>query len=123
MKVELDQGKIEKIKIKPDSNSIKIAYLFCHKYSLEFDSLEYLINKIKQIKENIFTNSKYLKLSSSNLNNNKSSIQSSSINSSSRELIQSNREVSNNLNFINNIILKKIRKWRKNSDRKNYGKL
>jgi hypothetical protein len=123
MKVELDQGKIEKIKIKPDSNPIKIAYLFCHKHNLEFDSLEYLINKIKQIKENIFTNSKYLKLSSSNLNNNKSSIQSSSINSSSRELIQSNREVSNNLNFINNIILKKIRKWRKNSDRKNYGKL
>ena len=107
MKVELDQGKIEKIKIKPDSNPIKIAYLFCHKHNLELDSLEYLINKIKQIKENIFTNSKCLKLSSSNINNNKSSIQSSSINSSSnRAFIQSNREVSNNLNYINNIILK-----------------
>ena len=107
MKVELDQGKIEKIKIKPDSNPIKIAYLFCHKHNLEFDSLEYLINKIKQIKENIFSNSKCLKLSSSNINNNKSSIQSSSINSSSKgTIIQSKREVSNNLNYINNIILK-----------------
>jgi len=107
MKVELDQGKIEKIKIKPDSNPIKIAYLFCHKHNLEFDSLEYLINKIKQIKENIFSNSKCLKLSSSNINNNKSSIQSSSINSSSKgAIIQSNQEVSNNLNYINNIILK-----------------
>ena len=107
MKVELDQGKIEKIKIKPDSNPIKIAYLFCHKHNLEFDSLEYLINKIKQIKENIFSNSKCLKLSSSNINNNKSSIQSSSINSSSKgAFIQSNQEVSNNLNYINNIILK-----------------
>ena len=107
MKVELDQGKIEKIKIKPDSNPIKIAYLFCHKHNLEFDSLEYLINKIKQIKENIFSNSKCLKLSSSNINNNKSSIQSSSINSSSKgAIIQSNQEVSNNFNYINNIILK-----------------
>ena len=107
MKVELDQGKIEKIKIKPDSNPIKIAYLFCHKHNLEFDSLEYLINKIKQIKENIFSNSKCLKMSSSNINNNKSSIQSSSINSSSKgAIIQSNQEVSNNLNYINNIILK-----------------
>ena len=107
MKVELDQGKIEKIKIKPDSNPIKIAYLFCHKHNLEFDSLEYLINKIKQIKENIFTNSKCLKFSSSNINDNKSSINNSSNNNSSRGVfIQSNREVSNNLNCINNIILK-----------------
>lgn len=106
MKVELDQGKIEKIKIKPDSNPIKIAYLFCHKHNLGYDSLDYLINKIKQLKGNILTNSKYLKLSSS-INNNKSSICNSSMNNSSKgAFIHSNREVSNHLNNINNIILK-----------------
>ena len=51
IKIELEQGKPETINITQDSNPVQIAYKFCHKHNLEYDSLEYLCKKIKNIKE------------------------------------------------------------------------
>ena len=53
MTVELEKGKSETIKIFQNSKPEFLAYEFCKKHNLDFNSLSYLTNKIKELLETI----------------------------------------------------------------------
>ena len=53
MTVELEKGKSETIKIFQNSKPEFLAYEFCKKHNLDFNSLSYLTNKIKELLEKI----------------------------------------------------------------------
>lgn len=55
--IELAHNIKDKITINANSKPEEIAYNFCHQKNLDYNSLKYLINKIKTIKESIFSNS------------------------------------------------------------------
>ncbi len=53
MTVELEKGKSESIKIYANSKPDELAFSFCKKYNLDFSSLTYLSNQIKNLIENL----------------------------------------------------------------------
>ena len=53
MTVELEKGKSESIKIYANSKPDELAFSFCKKYNLDFSSLSYLSNQIKNLIENL----------------------------------------------------------------------
>ena len=53
MTVELEKGKSETIKIFQNSKPEFLAYEFCKKHNLDFNSLSYLTNQIKELLETI----------------------------------------------------------------------
>ena len=53
MTVELEKGKSESIKIYSNSKPEELAFSFCKKYNLDFSSLSYLSNQIKNLIENL----------------------------------------------------------------------
>ena len=66
MTLELEKGNPERIEIYPDSNPEYLATYFCKKHNLDYNGLEYLKQKIKNVlKQNIKT-----KENKSNTNNN-----------------------------------------------------
>ena len=80
LKINLDKGKTETINIYQNSNAEEIAYNFCLKNNLDYESVKQLIKKIKQLKDNNFLSDKENISLSSNIIKSKKSSQSSSEN-------------------------------------------
>lgn len=76
LKINLDKGKIETINIYQNSNAEEIAYNFCLKNNLDFESVKQLIKKIRQLKDNNFLSDKENISLSSNIIKSKKSSQS-----------------------------------------------
>ena len=80
LKINLDKGKTETINIYQNSNAEEIAYNFCLKNNLDYESVKQLTKKIKQLKDNNFLSDKENISLSSNIIKSKKSSQSSSEN-------------------------------------------
>ena len=76
LKINLDKGKTETINIYQNSNAEEIAYNFCLKNNLDYESVKQLIKKIKQLKDNNFLSDKENISLSSNIIKSKMSSQS-----------------------------------------------
>ena len=75
LKINLDEGKTENLYISQISNPEELAYNFCLKHNLDFESVKQLINKIVQFKKdnNFISDKENLSLSSNVIKNKKSS--------------------------------------------------
>ena len=118
MTLELEKGNPERIEIYPDSNPEYLATYFCKKHNLDYNGLEYLKQKIKDIlKQYIKTKENKL---SSNINNNIENKENIVNNSTKINNNKSKPKINNNIkekqykdnkteNKYNNRIKKKIK--------------
>jgi hypothetical protein len=106
IKINLRNNKFENIKVYNTTDPEELAYNFCNKNNLEYKLLQYLTNKIKNIKESYYNKNKTIENDIFNNNikineyNNKNRIKITNIlkNNPKRKLSESNKENKNKLN-------------------------
>ena len=117
MTLELEKGNPEKIEIYPDSNPEYLATYFCKKHNLDYNGLDYLKQKIRNV---LKLNIKENKTSNNNYNNDIQNKENIVNNSTKRNNNKSKPRINNNIkekqyknikteNKYNNRIKKKIK--------------
>ena len=117
LKINLEKGKTENINIYQNSNPEEIAYNFCLKNNLDFESVKNLINQIKHIKENNFISDKENISLSTNMIKTKKSCQSlGSYILKNNKIVHKKNIIYNSNNSIKNNIIDENENNRKNKE-------
>ena len=116
MTLELEKGNPERIEIYPDSNPEYLATYFCKKHNLDYNGLEYLKQKIKDILKQYIKTKENKSLNNNNIENKENIVNNSTKinNNKSKPKINNNikeKQYKDNKteNKYNNRIKKKIK--------------